>query len=99
MGVTHYHNDALNSDYGTNASQAIGIPGVNIDQWTSGLASINLNGVFSNPMVGYSASVPWMRAEALINLVNTWTKTLGNHTVNGAWTSGGCATICCRPRR
>ena len=81
VGATHYHNDALNSDYGTNASQAIGIPGVNIDQWTSGLASINLNGVFSNPMVGYSASIPWMRAEALINVVNTWTKTLGNHTV------------------
>ncbi|MBS1857751.1 MAG: TonB-dependent receptor [Acidobacteria bacterium] len=81
VGATHYHNDALNSDYGTTASKDIGIPGVNIDQWTSGLASINLNGVFSNPMVGYSASIPWARAEALINVVSTWTKTLGNHTI------------------
>jgi hypothetical protein len=81
VGVTHYRNDALNSDYGTTASQAIGIPGVNIDSWTSGLASINLNGGFSNPMVGYSASIPWKRAEANINLVSTWTKTLGNHTI------------------
>ena len=81
VGVAHYHNDALNSDYGTTASTAVGIPGVNIDQWTSGLASININGGFSTPMVGYSASVPWHRAEANISVVNTWTKTMGNHTI------------------
>ena len=45
VGVAHYHNDALNSDFGTTASKDIGIPGVNIDEWTSGLASINVNGV------------------------------------------------------
>jgi len=81
VGVAHYHNDALNSDYGTTASKDVGIPGVNIDDWTSGLASIQLNGVFSNPLVGYSASVPWHRAEANIDMVATFTKTLGNHTV------------------
>lgn len=81
VGAAHYHNDALNTDYGTTASKDIGIPGVNIDAWTSGLASINLNGGFSGPMVGYSASIPWHRAEANINVVNTWTKTLGNHTI------------------
>ncbi len=81
VGVAHYHNDALNSDFGTTASKDVGIPGVNIDEWTSGLASINLNGVFSGPMVGYSASIPWHRAEANIDLVDTWTKTTGNHTI------------------
>src|SRR5215471_2566694 len=81
VGVAHYHNDALNTDYGTTASKDIGIPGVNIDQWTSGLASININGGFSTPLVGYSASVPWHRAEANIDVVNTWTKTRGNHTI------------------
>jgi Carboxypeptidase regulatory-like domain/TonB dependent receptor len=81
VGIAHYHNDALNSDYGTTASTDIGIPGVNVDQWTSGLASININGGFSTPLVGYSASIPWHRAEANINVVSTWTKTLGNHTV------------------
>jgi len=80
-GVAHYHNDALPADFGTTASKDLGIPGVNIDQWTSGLASIQLNGVFSNPLVGYSASVPWHRAEANIDMVATFTKTLGNHTV------------------
>jgi hypothetical protein len=81
VGAAHYRNDALNADYGTTASQNIGIPGVNIDQWTSGLASININGGFSTPLVGYSASVPWHRAEANIDVVNTWTKTKGNHTI------------------
>jgi hypothetical protein len=81
VGVAHYHNDALNTDYGTTASKDIGIPGVNIDQWTSGLASININGGFSTPLVGYSASVPWHRAEANVDVVNTWTKTRGNHTI------------------
>jgi hypothetical protein len=80
VGFSHYHNDALNADFGTTASKDIGIPGVNIDQWTSGLASINVNG-FSTPLVGYSASVPWHRAEVNINVVNTWTKTMGNHTI------------------
>ena len=35
----------------------------------------------ARPLVGYSASVPWHRAEANISVVNSWTKTLGNHTI------------------
>jgi len=27
------------------------------------------------------ASLPWKRAEAIFNVVNTWTKTIGNHTL------------------
>src|SRR5450759_961667 len=81
VGVAHYHSDAMNSDYGTTASTAVGIPGVNIDAWTSGLASIQLNGSFSNPLVGYVNSMPWHRAEANISVVNSWTKTVGNHTI------------------
>ncbi len=80
LGISHYHNEAQQSDYGTNASTALGIPGVNINQFTSGLVGINLNDGISQPMVGYSASLPWIRAEANVDLVNTWTKTRGNHT-------------------
>ncbi len=47
----------------------------------SGIAELNINGGFSNPLVGYSASLPWKRAEANIDAVNIWTKTLGNHTI------------------
>ena len=31
--------------------------------------------------MGYSASLPWVRAEANIDMVNTWTKIKGNHTI------------------
>ncbi|MBC7925738.1 MAG: TonB-dependent receptor, partial [Bryobacteraceae bacterium] len=79
FGVNRYRNDARNVDYGTNASQEIGIPGVNLDEWTSGLSQIDITGL-GNPLVGYSASLPWVRAETNFNLVNQWTKTYGSHT-------------------
>ncbi len=80
IGVAHYHNDALPTDYGTAAATQLGIPGVNIDQWTSGMPYMNIGG-FSSPMVGYSASLPWRRAEVNGDIANTWTKTKGNHTI------------------
>ena len=81
VGVAHYHNDAHQSDFGTTSSTAIGIPGVNLDAYSSGLVSIQLGGIFSGPVIGHSASVPWNRAEANIDVVNSWTKILGNHTI------------------
>ncbi|HYO80796.1 MAG TPA: TonB-dependent receptor [Bryobacteraceae bacterium] len=79
FGVNRYRNDAYAVDYGTRASEDIGIPGVNLDAWTSGLASIDITG-YSNPVVGYSASLPWIRSETNFNLVNSYTKTWGTHT-------------------
>ena len=81
LGLSYYHNDAYNSDYGTPASTAIGIPGANVNDFTSGLASIALGDGISSPMTGYSLSMPWDRAEVNIDLVNTWTKTAGNHYI------------------
>ncbi|MDQ1468894.1 MAG: hypothetical protein QOJ99_374, partial [Bryobacterales bacterium] len=81
VGVAHYHNDAFQTDFGTKASEALGIPGVNLDAYSSGLVSINLGAFYSNPLVGYVNSVPWKRAEANIDVVNSWTKILGNHTI------------------
>ena len=79
FGVAHYHNTAQASDYGTNASTALGIPNINTSQFNSGLVGINI-GAFTEPLVGYSASLPWVRAEANIDLVDNVTKTYGNHT-------------------
>jgi hypothetical protein len=79
FGVAYYNNIATNSDYGQNDSTAIGITGVNINPFTTGFAGIDI-GDFSNPLTGYSASLPWARAEANIDFVNTWTKIHGNHT-------------------
>jgi outer membrane receptor protein involved in Fe transport len=82
VGVAHYHNDAFPSDFGSNAASDLGIPGVNLasDPFTSGIVGINVNGPFSQPMIGYSASLPWDRAEANIDIVNSWTKIKSNHT-------------------
>jgi hypothetical protein len=81
VGVAWYHNEAHNSDYGTNTSTMLGIPGVNLNPITSGIVGITINGGFSNPLIGYSASLPWIRSETNIDFANTWTKILGNHTV------------------
>src|SRR5467141_2363372 len=82
FGVAWYHNEAHNSDFGTTTSQSLGIPGVNLDKTiTSGIVGITINGGFSNPLIGFSVSVPWIRAETNIDFANTWTKILGNHTV------------------
>jgi carboxypeptidase family protein len=82
VGVAWYHNEAHNTDYGTNTSQTLGIPGVNLDKTiTSGIVGVTINGGFSNPLIGFSASLPWVRAETNIDFANAWTKILGNHTV------------------
>ncbi len=81
IGVAHYNNVAQNSDYGTKSSDQIGIPGVNLDEYSSGITSVILGGGYSDYTVGYVGSLPWKRAEANINVVNTWTKNLSNHTI------------------
>jgi hypothetical protein len=80
INISHYHNEATPSDYGSPDATKIGIPGVNINPFTSGQATINITNTFSQPMIGYSASLPWVRAEANVDAVNTWTKIWRNHT-------------------
>ena len=81
VGAGWYHNEAHNTDFGTNTSTTLGIPGVNLDKTiTSGIVGITINGGFSNPLIGFSASLPWIRSETNIDFANTWTKILGNHT-------------------
>lgn len=80
FGVMRYRNDAKNLDYGTKATEELGIPGVNISEFTSGLTSIQIDG-FSSPMVGYAASLPWIYAETHFNVVNNWTKIVRQQTI------------------
>ena len=79
IGVAHYNNTAQESDYGTNASAALGIPGINISQFDSGLVGINIGG-FTEPLVDFLPPVRPGRAEANIDLVDNVTKTHGNRT-------------------
>ena len=80
VGVNHYRNIAQQTDYGSDDSTAIGVPGVNVSPFTSGLVGITING-YSSPLVGYSASIPWDRGESNIDAANYWNYILGNHSL------------------
>jgi Carboxypeptidase regulatory-like domain/TonB dependent receptor len=81
VGVAHYSNSAVPTGYGTDYATQIGIPGVNISQFTSGQVGILMSDFSSNPLIGYSASLPWIRSETNIDVVNHWTKIVRNHTI------------------
>ncbi|HKV26593.1 MAG TPA: carboxypeptidase regulatory-like domain-containing protein [Candidatus Acidoferrum sp.] len=81
VGLNRYRNTAQQNDYGSNASTQIGIPGVNVSPFESGLTGIFVDATISNPMVGYSASLPWVRAETDLDVVSNWNKVIGNHTI------------------
>jgi hypothetical protein len=80
-GVSKYHNVALSSGSGLNTATDVGIPGANLDEYTSGMTQIEINNGFSNPVVGFSASLPWDRGETTVDLSTTVTKLWGNHTI------------------
>ncbi len=80
FGVNRYRNDAQQFGYGQATADALGVPGINGIPWTSGPPGINLNN-FGDPFIGFSASLPWIRAETNVLFTNIWTKTTGNHTV------------------
>jgi hypothetical protein len=84
IGVANYGNSATPSGYGTDYAAQAGIPGVNISQFTSGQVGIlmqDFTNSTSTPLIGYSASLPWIRAETNIDGVNHWTKIIRNHTI------------------
>jgi hypothetical protein len=84
-GVAHLRNSATQTDYGSEDAHTLGIPGngpngTNNSPTTSGQVAFTVN-TFTNPLIGYSASLPWLRAESNIDFANNWTKVLGNHTL------------------
>ncbi len=83
VGVAHLRNNANPSDYGNNDATTLGIPGVNIpgQPFTSGQVGLTINGGFTGTLIGYSASVPWIRGESNIDFDNIWTKIIHNHTL------------------
>ncbi len=80
-GTSYYHNEALTTAHGEKLAEQLGIPGVNLDDWTSGPPAINIQNGFSNPMMGYVNSLPWDRWERTWEFATTLTKIRGNHTV------------------
>ena len=78
FGVVRNRNDAINADRGLKTSEEIGIRGINLDEWTSGLTEIRVNG-YSTPIVGFSPPLPWARSVTNFGLVNNFSKTFSNH--------------------
>jgi Carboxypeptidase regulatory-like domain len=85
-GVNYYHNVALSQGDGLTTSTDVGIPGANIDDYTSGLSRVLIGG-HTAPVLGFSPSLPWDRSEETWNIATTVTKLLRNHTLKagGEW--------------
>ncbi len=80
IGLSRWHNLAFGTGYGQNLSTAVGIPGANTDIYHSGIVGVTGEG-FSDPFVGTESNLPWARAGDNIELMNNWTKMLGNHNL------------------
>jgi hypothetical protein len=84
-GLAHLRNSAQQTDYGKNDAATLGIPGngpngTDKTPTSSGQVAFSPN-IFSGPLIGYSASLPWLRAESNIDFANNWTFIKGNHTL------------------
>ena len=82
-GMNYFHNEALSGGHGLKTAEEVGIRGANIDEWTSGMTQIDFgtNLSLSNPLVGFSGSLPWDRSERTVQFATVFTKVAGNHTI------------------
>lgn len=80
-GVSHYRNTYHQFDYGSNDATAVGVPGVNVNAFTSGIVGVTLGKNFISPLVGYAATTPWDRGESNIDAVDSLSWVKGNHSM------------------
>jgi hypothetical protein len=85
-GVSYYHNEAVTDAVGLKTSDEVGIRGVNINDFSAGITSVFIGGtgggaLYSAPVIGFSASLPWDRSERTTEVSTVLTKTTGNHTI------------------
>jgi hypothetical protein len=86
-GTSYYRNVALTTANGQDLAKQLGIPGINLDEWTSGPPTVTIANGYSSPAMGYSASLPWDRWERTWEFAATATKVWSNHTIKfgGNW--------------
>jgi hypothetical protein len=80
FGRTHHHNQAISEDYKLTTSQDLGIKGINLNDFTSGITTINVGG-YSDYLIGFETSLPWDREESTTTFATTATKIWGDHTL------------------
>ena len=80
-GMNYFRNQALSGGDGLRTAAEVGIRGANIDDWTSGMTSIDIGNSMSSPLVGFAGSLPWDRSERTVQFASVFTKIAGNHTI------------------
>ena len=80
-GMNYFRNQALSGGDGLTTAADVGIRGANIDDWSSGITSMDIGNNMSSPMVGFSGSLPWDRSERTVQFASVFTKVAGNHTI------------------
>ena len=77
-GFSYYHNEATTAGNGHATAEEVGIPGANLDEWTSGMSTIDILG-FSVPLAGFNPSLPWDRSEKTAQVASVLSKLTGSH--------------------
>ena len=80
FGVARFLNIAFPTGYGQTLSAMAGIPGANLDAFTSGIVTVSGEG-FSDPFIGGCSNCPSTRAGTIIQAVQNFTWIKGNHTI------------------
>jgi len=80
-GLNYFHNKAVSAADGLRTSQELGIPGANINDWTSGVTTITVQNGMSEPLIGFADSLPWDRSERTVQFATVFTKIKSNHTI------------------
>ena len=80
FGISWYHNVAVSQADGLKTSTDVGIPGVNLDNFSSGLTTITIS-QFTGPVLGFVNSLPWDRGEKTYIGAGIITKLWGNHSL------------------
>jgi hypothetical protein len=80
VGRTSHHNIAISEADGLDLADQLGIPGVNLNAFTSGPPTIDVSG-YNSYLLGFETSLPWDRAERTWTAATTATKLWGNHTL------------------
>ncbi|MPZ20797.1 MAG: TonB-dependent receptor [Luteitalea sp.] len=80
VGRTSHHNITVSDAHGLNLADEVGVPGSNLNAFTSGPPTINVSG-YHTFLLGFSNSLPWDRAERTWSMATSVTKLWGNHTL------------------
>src|SRR5688572_13792286 len=73
VGRTSHHNIAISDAQGLNLADEIGVPGSNINRFTSGPPTIDVEG-YNDYLLGFETSLPWDRAERTWTMGSSMTK-------------------------